>query len=62
MTYRKGETELVIIVTMYLVKPVNAKDIKLPTDGYPQPMSSSADRLPAERWRDRREQAPADGG
>jgi len=32
--YRKGETELVIIVTPYLVEPVNAKDIKLPTDGF----------------------------
>lgn len=32
--FRRGETELVIIVTPYLVKPVNAKDIKLPTDGF----------------------------
>ncbi len=32
--FRKGETELVIIVTPYLVKPVDAKDIKLPTDGF----------------------------
>jgi pilus assembly protein CpaC len=32
--FRKGETELVIVVTPYLVKPVDAKDIKLPTDGY----------------------------
>ncbi len=32
--YRKGETELVIIVTPYLVKPVNANEIKLPTDGF----------------------------
>jgi pilus assembly protein CpaC len=32
--FRNGETELVIIVTPYLVKPVDAKDIKLPTDGY----------------------------
>jgi pilus assembly protein CpaC len=32
--FRKGETELVIIVTPYLVQPVDAKDIKLPTDGY----------------------------
>jgi pilus assembly protein CpaC len=32
--FRKGESELVIIVTPYLVKPVDAKDIKLPTDGY----------------------------
>jgi pilus assembly protein CpaC len=32
--YRKGETELVIVVTPYLVKPVNASQIALPTDGY----------------------------
>ena len=32
--FRKGETELVIIVTPYLVKPVDASEIKLPTDGY----------------------------
>jgi pilus assembly protein CpaC len=32
--FRRGETELVIIVTPYLVKPVDASDIKLPTDGY----------------------------
>jgi len=32
--FRRGETELVIIVTPYLVKPVDAKDLKLPTDGY----------------------------
>ncbi len=32
--FRKGETELVIVVTPYLVQPVNASDIKLPTDGF----------------------------
>lgn len=32
--FRKGETELVIVVTPYLVNPVDAKDIKLPTDGF----------------------------
>lgn len=31
--FQKGESELVIIVTPYLVQPVNASDIKLPTDG-----------------------------
>ena len=36
-TYRKGETELVIVVTPYLVKPVDANDIKLPTDGFRKP-------------------------
>jgi pilus assembly protein CpaC len=32
--FRKGETELVIVVTPYLVNPVDASEIKLPTDGY----------------------------
>ncbi len=32
--FRRGETELVIIVTPFLVKPVNSRDIKLPTDGF----------------------------
>ncbi len=32
--FQKGETELVIIVTPYLVNPVDANDIKLPTDGF----------------------------
>lgn len=32
--FRKGQTELVIIVTPYLVNPVNDGDIKLPTDGF----------------------------
>lgn len=35
--YRKGETELVIVVTPYLVNPVNDGDIKLPTDGLKSP-------------------------
>ena len=35
--YRKGETELVIVVTPYLVNPVNERDIKLPTDGFNAP-------------------------
>jgi pilus assembly protein CpaC len=35
--FRKGQTELVIIVTPYLVNPVDANDIKLPTDGYQTP-------------------------
>ena len=36
-SFRKGETELVIVVTPYLVNPVDAKDIKLPTDGFQSP-------------------------
>jgi len=35
--FRKGETELVIVVTPYLVKPVDDRDIRLPTDGYAAP-------------------------
>ncbi|MBT2186631.1 type II and III secretion system protein family protein [Sphingobium nicotianae] len=35
--WRRQETELVIVVTPYLVKPVNARDIALPTDGYRNP-------------------------
>ena len=33
-SFRRNETELVIIVTPYLVRPVNASQIALPTDGY----------------------------
>lgn len=32
--YQRGETELVIVVTPYLVNPVNANEIHLPTDGF----------------------------
>jgi pilus assembly protein CpaC len=35
--FRRSETELVIIVTPYLVKPVSAGQIALPTDGYKAP-------------------------
>jgi len=35
--YRRSQTELMIIVTPYLVKPVNAGDIVLPTDGLRTP-------------------------
>jgi pilus assembly protein CpaC len=36
--WQRNETELVIVVTPYLVKPVdNPGDIKLPTDGYKAP-------------------------
>ena len=36
-SFRRGETELVIVVTPYLVKPVTANEIKLPTDAYQVP-------------------------
>ncbi len=35
--FQRNETELVIVITPYLVKPVNANDIVLPTDGYKSP-------------------------
>lgn len=35
--YRRNETELVIVVTPYLVKPVSANAIALPTDGFVPP-------------------------
>jgi pilus assembly protein CpaC len=41
--FRRQETELVIIVTPYLVKPVSANQIALPTDGYHSP--TDAERL-----------------
>lgn len=33
-SYQRGETELVVVVTPYLVNPVDANEIKLPTDGF----------------------------
>lgn len=35
--FRKGQTELVIIVTPYLVRPVSDSEIALPTDGFQAP-------------------------
>ncbi len=32
--FQRHETELVIVVTPYLVKPMNASDVHLPTDGF----------------------------
>ncbi|MFM9977074.1 MAG: type II and III secretion system protein family protein [Sphingomonadaceae bacterium] len=36
-SYRRNETELIIVVTPYLVKPVSADKIVLPTDGFEAP-------------------------
>ncbi|HWI86212.1 MAG TPA: type II and III secretion system protein family protein [Sphingomonas sp.] len=36
-SFRKSETELVIVVTPYLVKPIDARRVALPTDGYRSP-------------------------
>ncbi|WP_068090592.1 type II and III secretion system protein family protein [Novosphingobium rosa] len=38
--FQRGESELVIVITPYLVKPVNAADIKLPTDGLQNPTTT----------------------
>ncbi|MGX7896711.1 type II and III secretion system protein family protein [Tsuneonella sp. HG222] len=35
--FQKGQTELVIVVTPYLVNPVDDSEIKLPTDGFRAP-------------------------
>lgn len=32
--FQRDETELVIVITPYLVKPMNASDVHLPTDGF----------------------------
>ena len=39
--WKRNETELMIVITPYLVKPVNANDIVLPTDGYKAPSDLS---------------------
>jgi len=36
-SFQKGETELVIVITPYLVRPVDDAQIKLPTDGLQTP-------------------------
>jgi pilus assembly protein CpaC len=35
--WKRNESELIIVITPYLVKPVNANEIVLPTDGYKAP-------------------------
>jgi pilus assembly protein CpaC len=39
--FQRNETELVIVITPYLVKPVDANQIVLPTDGYKAPTDLS---------------------
>jgi pilus assembly protein CpaC len=36
-SWKRNESELMIVITPYLVKPVNANEIVLPTDGYKAP-------------------------
>ncbi|MBO9576848.1 MAG: type II and III secretion system protein family protein [Sphingobium sp.] len=40
-SWRRQETELVIIVTPYLVRPVDARQIALPSDGYRNPTDAA---------------------
>ncbi|HEX8645218.1 MAG TPA: type II and III secretion system protein family protein [Allosphingosinicella sp.] len=51
-SFRRNETELVIVVTPYLVRPVNASQIALPTDGYRQ--AGTAERVLLDRQHDGR--------
>lgn len=39
--FQRNETELMIVVTPYLVKPVDANSIVMPTDGYKAPSDGS---------------------
>jgi pilus assembly protein CpaC len=50
--FRRSETELMIIVTPYLVKPVSANQIALPTDGYRQ--SNDSQRILLDQREDSR--------
>lgn len=63
--FQRGETELVIVVTPYLVQPVNDRDIRLPTDGFGVPgaaeqtlLGREVNRQPGTRPMPR----PANGG
>ena len=40
-SFQKQETELVIVVTPYIVKPVDANQIALPADGYRSPTTAA---------------------
>lgn len=48
--FKRNETELVIIVTPYLVKPVEERDVHLPTDGFRSP--GEAQRLLGNQFHD----------
>ncbi|NIJ66816.1 pilus assembly protein CpaC [Sphingomonas leidyi] len=65
--FQRQETELVIVITPYLVKPVNANQIVLPTDGYKAPNDFDRVFMGALSSRDKNGErpkpsmAPADG-
>jgi len=53
--FRRNETELVIVVTPYLVRPVNASDVSLPTDGFRN--NGTAQRVIADQQHQSRNEA-----
>lgn len=57
--WQKNQSELMIVVTPYLVKPVNANDIKLPTDGYSAP--NDLERIFLGKTNDNGDQRPRPG-
>lgn len=48
--FRRNETELLVVITPYLVKPVDARRIALPTDGYIAPNDMQR-YVKGQRWR-----------
>jgi len=56
-SFRKDESELVIVVTPYLVKPVDASKIVLPTDGYQS--ATPAERVLLGKMYDKTSAAPS---
>ena len=58
--YIKGETELVILVTPHLAKPIAPNDVKLPTDDFVDP--SDADFYLFGRMEGRRDVESGEGG
>lgn len=57
--WQKNQSELMIVVTPYLVKPVNASDIRLPTDGYKAP--TDLERIFLGKTNDDGDQTPRPG-
>lgn len=49
-SFRRNETELLIVITPYLVLPVDARRIALPTDGYVAP-SDMERYIEGQKWR-----------
>lgn len=54
-SFKRNETELLIVVTPYLVKPVDARRITLPTDGYIAPNDMER-YLQGQKWQPRIQQ------